>query len=295
MFHATVSKCCVLAPSGTWYDGFKNSKAPSTRELKAKLKFAKNKLKERLALTEEALKGSEVAPADVILPVVGGSADVSREQRAEIGSGGDGVSEKKEESGGAELEKRSGAVSQQEMGNGSGPKVPDGLEAPIESVQSTKGETAIKGNGTSSGFLGVAATAVAAGENKKGPVELPRLEALARKLGLDDFEKGVVTMLTGVAISPVVKSIYEADDGGGSYRRTSDTVQVGIRLSLRVFFQLAYPAFLSLLLLRRHIRTKTYAIVDGAYRTNGRFRHFPGRIINQMFIDLSAWALLDFR
>jgi hypothetical protein len=235
LFHARVLKCCFLAPSGTWYDGFKNSKAPSTRELKAKLKFAKNKLKERLALTEEALKGSEAAPADVILPVVGGSADVSREQRAESGSAGNEVSEKKEQSGGAEpgLEKESGAVSQQEMGNGSGPKVWDGTEAPKESVPPTKGEAAIKGNGTSSGFIGAAAAPGGAGENKVGPVELPRLEALARKLGLDDFEKGVVTMLTGVAISPVVKSIYEADDGGSSYRRTSDTVQVGVCLSLR--------------------------------------------------------------
>lgn len=80
-------------------------------------------------------------------------------------------------------------------------------------------------------------------------------QALARKLALDEFEKGVVVMLTGtapdlctlqtisalvcnallvhssvllaaVSISPVVKSIFEAENGDGSYRRSSEAVQV---------------------------------------------------------------------
>eukprot|EP00850_Spirogloea_muscicola_P001405 SM000005S17202 [mRNA] locus=s5:714075:723832:- [translate_table: standard] len=46
--------------------------------------------------------------------------------------------------------------------------------------------------------------------------QLPRLEALARKLGLDDFEKFVVLMLVGA---------FEVD-GEGSYRRAADGVQV---------------------------------------------------------------------
>ncbi|KAJ7523017.1 hypothetical protein O6H91_18G034900 [Diphasiastrum complanatum] len=57
-----------------------------------------------------------------------------------------------------------------------------------------------------------------------GTVQLPRLEALVRKLVLDDFEKGVVLMLTGVAISPVVKSIFESENGG--HKRSGDAVQV---------------------------------------------------------------------
>ncbi|KAG6551896.1 hypothetical protein Mapa_006512 [Marchantia paleacea] len=61
---------------------------------------------------------------------------------------------------------------------------------------------------------------------KEGSTEFPRLEALARKLGLDEFEKGVVVMLTGVSISPVVKSIFEADNGDGSYRHSSEAIQV---------------------------------------------------------------------
>ncbi|CAK9229367.1 unnamed protein product [Sphagnum troendelagicum] len=61
---------------------------------------------------------------------------------------------------------------------------------------------------------------------KDGVTQLPRLEALARKLGLDEFEKGVVVMLTAVSISPVVKSIFEAENGDGSYRRSSEAVQV---------------------------------------------------------------------
>jgi hypothetical protein len=31
------------------------------------------------------------------------------------------------------------------------------------------------------------------------------------------------------------------------------------------------------------------------YRTNGRFRHFPGRIIHYILFDLSAWGLMNFR
>jgi hypothetical protein len=61
---------------------------------------------------------------------------------------------------------------------------------------------------------------------KDGVTQLPRLEALAQKLGLDEFEKGVVIMLTAVSISPVVKSIFEAENGDGSYRRSSEAVQV---------------------------------------------------------------------
>eukprot|EP00246_Nothoceros_aenigmaticus_P015199 TRINITY_DN6205_c0_g1_i3.p1 TRINITY_DN6205_c0_g1~~TRINITY_DN6205_c0_g1_i3.p1 ORF type:complete len:1045 (-),score=220.48 TRINITY_DN6205_c0_g1_i3:28-2925(-) len=61
---------------------------------------------------------------------------------------------------------------------------------------------------------------------KDGSLQLPRLEALARKLALDEFEKGVVVMLTAVSISPVVKSIFEAENGDGSYRRSSEAVQV---------------------------------------------------------------------
>ncbi|CAK9251150.1 unnamed protein product, partial [Sphagnum jensenii] len=61
---------------------------------------------------------------------------------------------------------------------------------------------------------------------KDGVTQLPRLEALAQKLGLDEFEKGVVIMLTAVSISPVVKSIFEAESGDGSYRRSSEAVQV---------------------------------------------------------------------
>lgn len=110
-----------------------------------------------------------------------------------------------------------GDVTPQEVPKGSG-----------ADVTASKGEPALEPNGTSSEILGAGSGAGDLGKLKAGPVELPRLEALARKLGLDEFEKGVVTMLTGVAISPVVKSIYEADDGGGSYRRTADTVQVYI-------------------------------------------------------------------
>lgn len=61
---------------------------------------------------------------------------------------------------------------------------------------------------------------------KDGSTELPRLEALARKLGLDEFEKGAVLMLTGIAISPVVKSIFDGEVGDGSFRRFHDSVQV---------------------------------------------------------------------
>lgn len=61
---------------------------------------------------------------------------------------------------------------------------------------------------------------------KNGFTELPRLEALARKLGLDEFEKGAVLVLTGIAISPVVKSIFDGEVGDGSFRRYHDSVQV---------------------------------------------------------------------
>ncbi|KAL3696624.1 hypothetical protein R1sor_010700 [Riccia sorocarpa] len=61
---------------------------------------------------------------------------------------------------------------------------------------------------------------------KENSTQFPRLEALARRLGLDEFEKGVVVMLTGVAISPVVKSIFEADNGDGTYRHSSEAIQV---------------------------------------------------------------------
>ncbi|CAM6102058.1 unnamed protein product [Calypogeia fissa] len=61
---------------------------------------------------------------------------------------------------------------------------------------------------------------------KDGSAQFPRLEALARRLGLDEFEKGVVIMLTGVSISPVVKSIFEADNGDGGYRHSSEAIQV---------------------------------------------------------------------
>eukprot|EP00897_Mesotaenium_endlicherianum_P001050 jgi/Mesen1/10946/ME000096S10524 len=59
-----------------------------------------------------------------------------------------------------------------------------------------------------------------------GPRLRAHSSALARKLGLDEFEKSVVVMLAGVAISPVVKSIFEADSGDGAFRRSSDSVQV---------------------------------------------------------------------
>jgi len=62
--------------------------------------------------------------------------------------------------------------------------------------------------------------------SKDGSTELPRLEALARKLGLDEFEKGAVIMLTGIAISPVVKSIFDGEGGDVSFRRYHDAVQV---------------------------------------------------------------------
>ncbi|CAM6093219.1 unnamed protein product [Calypogeia fissa] len=58
-----------------------------------------------------------------------------------------------------------------------------------------------------------------------GSAQLPRLEALAKKLGLDEFEKGVVIMLAGISISPVLKSIFEAV-GTGKYRPSSDNIQV---------------------------------------------------------------------
>ncbi|XP_024517371.1 uncharacterized protein LOC112341471 isoform X1 [Selaginella moellendorffii] len=102
----------------SWYDSYRSTKAASIRELQAKLRFAKNRLQERMRLTEEAVK------------------------------------------------------------------------------------------------------------QDKG--QLPRLEALALKLGLDEFEKGVVLMLTAVSISPVVKSIFEGDNGDTGFRRSSDYVQRGL-------------------------------------------------------------------
>lgn len=249
---------CFRHHPGGWYDGYnyKNSKAPSTRELKAKLKFAQTKLRERLAVTEEALKNSDTPPADVILPVGGATADV-RAAASDKGAEGDAVMA--EATAEVSLGKGEESVEVEAKGKKAGKKDKSGdgktktlvaeMETETITAVSAGGDASTVAAGTSSEKDGPVSDIMAQDgevkgevkgegevkgdvkgevkdEVKGGPVELPRLEALARKLGLDEFEKGVVTMLTGVAISPVVKSIYEADDGGGSYRRTADTVQV---------------------------------------------------------------------
>ncbi|KAH9323474.1 hypothetical protein KI387_018113, partial [Taxus chinensis] len=92
---------------------------------------------------------------------------------------------------------------------------------------------------------------------KDGSTELPRLEALARKLGLDDFEKGVVVMLTGIAISPVVKSIFEGENGDSSFRRCGEVVQV--KDILTVFFD----SFKEQVLARTHFYKSSKLVARG--------------------------------
>ncbi|GLJ32583.1 hypothetical protein SUGI_0655660 [Cryptomeria japonica] len=92
---------------------------------------------------------------------------------------------------------------------------------------------------------------------KDGSTELPRLEALARKLGLDEFEKGVVVMLTGIAISPVVKSIFEGDNGDSSFRRCGEVVQV--KDILTVFFD----SFKEQVLARTHFYKSSKLVARG--------------------------------
>jgi len=45
---------------------------------------------------------------------------------------------------------------------------------------------------------------------------LPRVEILAERLGLDGFEKKVILLLIGKTVSPVVKTLIDTLDGGGS-------------------------------------------------------------------------------
>jgi hypothetical protein len=44
-------------------------------------------------------------------------------------------------------------------------------------------------------------------------------------------------MVAAVSISPVVKSIFEAENGDGSYRRSSEAVQVFVHLCLFLTLQ----------------------------------------------------------
>ncbi len=44
-------------------------------------------------------------------------------------------------------------------------------------------------------------------------------------------------VMAAVSISPVVKSIFEAENGDGSYRRSSEAVQVFVRLCLFLTLQ----------------------------------------------------------
>jgi hypothetical protein len=66
-------------------------------------------------------------------------------------------------------------------------------------------------------------------------------DCLGLFLSISDFMcKALFTnmlMVAAVSISPVVKSIFEAENGDGSYRRSSEAVQVFVHLCLFLTLQ----------------------------------------------------------
>ncbi|XP_057858145.2 cell division control protein 48 isoform X3 [Cryptomeria japonica] len=119
---------------------------------------------------------------------------------------------------------------------------------------------------------------------KHGYTELPRLEVLATKLGLDTFEKGVILMLTAVSISPVVKSIFQGDAGDGLYY-SSKCLQV------KDFLSIFFESFKEQVLARTHFHKSSILVSRGMIRLRAvNYTRGSGDLMDQQ-VDLDRRIL----
>lgn len=64
-------------------------------------------------------------------------------------------------------------------------------------------------------------------------LQLPRLELLAERLGLDSFEKTIILLLIGKTVSPIVRTLMDTlVDGSSSARSIDDAISVGQGLAI---------------------------------------------------------------
>ena len=64
-------------------------------------------------------------------------------------------------------------------------------------------------------------------------IQLPRLELLAERLGLDSFEKKIILLLIGKTVSPIVRTLMDTlVDGSSSSRAIDDVISVGQGLAI---------------------------------------------------------------